>query len=173
VETSIAGASGSATTGTSAPLDAGVPEASAMGGRGGLTSDAGAAPFSCDPEAASDDCEWCVQTRCCDARAACAEDPVCAEEWTILKACMAELDLPTNPTADPIAAVIDCMAEASATGNDIDVSDGLFELTTCIGTTAEESTDDLIAGDGLCTFTCYGVDTLQPVDFDEGDVDVR
>jgi hypothetical protein len=83
---------------------------------------------------------------------------------------------------------------ASASGSDLDVSDELFELTFCVGSAympeevaaavgdagaaadagaPAEPADDLLEGDGLCTFACYGVDTLEPVDLDEGAVDVR
>lgn len=162
------GASGSAGSGPT-PLDAGSSETGETGGAGSVgASDAGTGTFACDPEAAEGDCEWCVQLRCCDERIACAENLDCAEQWPAFSACVSAADLATNPVADPISAVMDCLSEASPTGDALDSSDEMFDLVACIGTSVEESMDDLLEGDGQCTFACYGVDTLEPVDFDEG-----
>src|SRR5690606_17565952 len=94
--------------------------------------------FMCMPDSAEGDCEQCVQRadRCCDERAACANDPdgECEGEWTIIKQCMAEQNLAENPADDPILVLQGCMAEASGTGDDLAVSDEVFDLAACIGT---------------------------------------
>jgi hypothetical protein len=151
--------------------------------------------FMCMPDTAEGECEQCVQRadRCCDERAACADDPegACEDEWATVKSCMAERMLGENPDADPAAVVQECLAEAAGEGNDVlSVSDELIALLGCVGTSYMEPEampvagdagaaegdagvpeSDLIEGDGLCTLACYGVDTLEPVDVNEGTFD--
>ncbi|MEN9581762.1 MAG: hypothetical protein RJA70_4771, partial [Pseudomonadota bacterium] len=63
--------------------------------------------FECDPKA-KDACEACMATSCCDERAACGDNAVCAKEWSVIKACMDKKDLGNNVSEEPAADLQEC-----------------------------------------------------------------
>lgn len=103
-------------------------------------------------------CEECVAINCYADWMACCAKEGCVETWTQLHTCVVNDAMEGDPWDD----FDRCAAEASPTGDQIDLPDEVLNLTSCVNAPymAGENEDDPLDhqdGEGTCTMACYNV----------------
>lgn len=116
-------------------------------------------PFAgqCEPPGEPYSCAECLLYHCSQVWANCCEDDTCVATWNEITTCVA------NPMSDePIDDVDRCAAEASPTGDQLDLSDEVQAVMWCVGMEFMGD-DDLYGhqpGEGTCTLYCYGAEAI-------------
>ena len=113
-------------------------------------------PNVCEGEPDPGTCDACVKDNCEADWAACCAAEGCVETWTEIYTCV------LNTATDDAWADYDrCAAEASSTGDALDLPYEVLDITSCVNSAYMGDDPGRLEGEGTCTLDCYGVVSLD------------